>query len=445
MRILVFHGDLSRPSGGEVNARDWALGLKARGHKVSMYGLRLGPLAEQIRHRGIPVVDDPAAITDAPDVIMGTGVNELATLIARFPRSAGIQVAQLWNHWVSCPCPLPQVVLHIAVDDINFEMLANEFGVPRERIRLVHNAVDLPRIAPRTEPLPSRPRRMLVFAKNQSDYADPVREACARRNIDVDFMGNWIGRPIDDPLRIIRDYDIVVGSARTALEGAACGAAVLVADGRGLAAMLTTTNFDHFRKHNFGREVLIRPLTAEAIGKEIDAYDAEDALQVSRLVLQNAGLDRQLEEIEMIFKEAVDLLAQARLTDAEIQRALSSYLARHLPRAVEGEPSPRHKPSDASHLHETRLAAVERKLSDTAEQLVSQAETLYETIREVARRETDTVRRDAEAARRDAEADRRLAPLFDLAASIERNRSALDLLTPVARLMRWLTRTRTPR
>jgi hypothetical protein len=107
MRILLFHGDLTKPSGGEVNARDWALGFKARGHKVSIYSRRLGPLAEQIRRHGVHVVNDPSAIADTPDVIMGTGVNELATLVARFPRSAGIQVAQQWDQWSNSACPLP--------------------------------------------------------------------------------------------------------------------------------------------------------------------------------------------------------------------------------------------------------------------------------------------------------------------------------------------------
>src|SRR5262245_25998445 len=134
MRILIFHGDLTQPTGGEVNARDWAIGFKERGHQVSIYSPRLGPLAQQIRGRGVTVVDDPAALSDPPDVIMGSGVNELASLVARFPRTACVQVAQLWNHWASAPCALPQVVLHVAVDDINFEMLANEHGVPRDRI-----------------------------------------------------------------------------------------------------------------------------------------------------------------------------------------------------------------------------------------------------------------------------------------------------------------------
>jgi len=47
-------------SGGQVNARDWVFGLKARGHKVTLFALVAGPLAEEVRQAGISVISDPA-------------------------------------------------------------------------------------------------------------------------------------------------------------------------------------------------------------------------------------------------------------------------------------------------------------------------------------------------------------------------------------------------
>lgn len=455
MRVLLFHGDLTQPSGGEVNVRDWALGLKARGHDVSIYATRLGPLAQQIRSRGITVVDDPSAISDAPDVIMGQGVNELATLIARFPRSAGIQVAQLWDHWNSSACPLPQVVLHVAVDRLNFEMLANEFGVPREKIRLVYNAVDVTRIAARTKPLGPRPRRALVFAKNQSDYRSAIVEACASRNIEVDFVGSWINRPVADPLQLIPEYDLVIGSARTAIEGAACGAAVVVADGRGLAGMLTTSNFETFRDNNFGREVLIKPMTAELVGEAIDLYDPADAREVSRLILASASLDQQLERIEAIFAEAIELLGQAKLGEETIHQTLSSYLSRHLPRAVEGEESPRHRqiqPDQKAALEEqasilaqsvdARIASLERGIAAISDQSSAAAHAVDARLASLEHGVSAMTGQIEEVAAQGGHLERRLSGLFDVAAAIERNQVALNLLRPFARALRAVTRTR---
>src|SRR5262245_11118505 len=140
MRVVIFHARLAHLTGGEVNARDWALGLKARGHTVVLYTIEPGPLAEEVRNAGIAVITDPALITDLPDVMIGCGINDVVSLLARFPEVPAIQVAQIWDHWNAYPSLLPQIALYVAVDELNAEMLANEFGIPRDRIRVVLNS-----------------------------------------------------------------------------------------------------------------------------------------------------------------------------------------------------------------------------------------------------------------------------------------------------------------
>jgi hypothetical protein len=363
MRILIFHGRLAHLTGGEVNVRDWALGLKARGHRVVIFSVLPGPLAERIRDAGVPVVDDPALVSDAPDVMLGAGINDAVAVLARFPEVPAIQVAQIWEHWNSIPCPLPQVVFHAAVDELNAEMLINEFGVARERVRVVHNAVDTGRLAERLQALPARPARALIFVKQDGPYVEAVRMACAERQIAADCVGYAVGRPVDEPLAVIRDYDLVVGAARTALEGAVGGAAVLVADHRGLAGLLTTANLDHFRIQNFGRELLTRPLDVATIGAEIDAYDPIDAAKVSAALGVEATLDRQLDRWEALFAEAIDRFRRFPPTADESRRALSAYLARHLPRPAAGDLSPRHERfGPIATVHE-RVSALERELT----------------------------------------------------------------------------------
>ena len=350
MRVLIFHARLSHLTGGEVNARDWALGFKARGHKVVVYTLEPGPVAEQVRKAGIAVVTDPASISDPPDIMVGTGINDVVALLARFPDVPAIQIAQIWDHWNAYPCLLPQTVLHVAVDDLNAEMLINEFGVPREQVRVIYNAINFDAAAVRKAPLPARPARALVIVKQNTPHVDAIRAACAARNIAVDFFGYGIGRRLSDPLAIIADYDLVIGAARTALEGAVGGAAVIVADQRGLAGLLTSANLERFRKDNFGRELLTRPIDAATIGDEIDVYDPIDAAAVAAALRADASLERQLEQWEAIFAEAIDRFRRAPPTAEEARRALSAYLAQHLPRPWES--SPRHARFQPGHLDE---------------------------------------------------------------------------------------------
>jgi predicted nucleic acid-binding Zn-ribbon protein len=417
MRILIFHGRLTSLTGGEVNTRDWALALKARGHRVVIFSVYPGPLAEQIRNAGIAVVDNPSSISDTPDIMFGTGVNDVATLLARFPGVPAVQVAQIWDHWNAYPCPLPQIVLHVAVDELNAEMLVNEFGVPRERVRIVHNAVDVARLPPRRNPLPPRPARALVLVKQDHAYIKTLQAVCAQRAIEVDFVGHPLGRPIDDPLAAMAHYDLVIGSARTALEGAVAGAAVVVADHRGLAGMLTSANLDHFRRNNFGREVLTHPLDAAGIGAEIDRYDAADAALVAEALRREATLDRQIERLEAILAEAVALFQRDPPSAEDAQKALASYLAQHLPRPAAGDPAPRHVRFPPNPWIDEKLAGIEKRLSALPDQLAAMEGQLAERL-------SGLEQRLSVAAGQIAETDRRLSAAGEAATGMDQRLSA---------------------
>ena len=169
----------------------------------------------------------------------------------------------------------------------------------------------------------------------------------------------------------------------------------------------------------------IRPVTAELIGQEIDRYDAADAPKVSDLALAAASLDRQLEQIEAIFAEAIDLFAKKQLDDDTSHRALSSYLASHLPRCAEGEASPRHRPISAPTV-DPDLKSMQRNISAVASRIES------------------LERKTSAAASNSDGLERRLQPLFALTDSINRNRAAIDLLRPFAKVLRAMKR-KTPR
>jgi len=366
VRIVVFSSQIWNRTGGELNARDWALGLRSRGHKVVAYTPVPGRLAEEIRAAGVPFVDDPAAMRDEPDVMYGSGIHDVAALAARFPDVPIVQVSQQFDGWASFPSPLPQVVLHVCVDEINADSLANEFGVARERIRILHNAIDLALLKPRLRPLPVQPQRALAFVKRSAPYMRELQEACSLRGIELECVGPGAGNAIHDVFSAVAESDLVVGSARTALEGAAGGAAVLVADHRGLGGLLTSHDHARFCADNFGRELLTRPLDAASIGAEIDRYDAADAACVTRIVRETASQERQLERLESILLEATAAFRRDPAPPEARHRALSSYLARHLPR--HGEPSPRH-PHQAACAADPRFVNLDSQVSILSERV----------------------------------------------------------------------------
>src|SRR2546429_281603 len=89
-------------------------------------------------------------------------------------------------------------------------------------------------------------------------------------------------------------YDLVFASALTALEAMACGRAVVVCDGRGLAGFVSPERFAHWRSCNFGLRTLAPEVSTSGVLREIDAYDAGSAAEVGRRVRQEAGLDSWL-------------------------------------------------------------------------------------------------------------------------------------------------------
>jgi hypothetical protein len=417
MRVLIYTPQLSQRTGGEINIRDWSLGLKRRGHQVVVCTLTAGALAEEVRNAGVALVTDPALIGEPPDVMFGNGINETTTMIARFPSVPAIQVAQQWDNWVSYPCPSPQVVFYMPVDRLNAEMLLNEFGLPQERIRIVHNSVDLSLMPARKRPLPLRPERALIFVKANTPYVEAVAAACKRRNITLDLIGQGVGRVLANPLSAIVESDIVIGAARTAIEGAAGGAAVLVADHRGLGGMLTVAKLAHYRANNFGREILDQPADVHTIGAAIDSYDAADAAKVAELVRESASLDGQLDQLEAIFREAIEHFKRVPPDVEAARRALSSYLALHLPRF--GEASPRHNrfssAMDGPDEMKKSLAATHGHLSELGDRV-------------------------SELGDRVATIESELLSLREIRVLIERNRSLFPMLRPFVLPLRWLSR-----
>jgi hypothetical protein len=330
LRVLLTNHQLGEPGGSEVNARDWAIGLLQRGHRPVAYAPVLGRTADLMRERSIPVVDDLGLIIEPPDIIHGSHTPTIIESIVRFPDTAAIQVCQGVGYPMSEPLFLPQVRKFIAVDETTRDYLAAS-GVPPAKICTVHNSVDLRRIPPRTQPLPARPQRALIYTKTES-HVPLVREACQRTGIAVDLLGRGVGRVVTEPERALIEYDLIFATARSALEAIAAGSATIVMDGRGLAAMATRQNAAWLRRHNFGLRSLQREVTLANILGEIKQYDAAEATALSAWLRPMIDIEPQLDLIEGLYADAISELSSSPAGGAELIRALGPVLHRWLPR-----------------------------------------------------------------------------------------------------------------
>jgi hypothetical protein len=331
MRILITNLVLSERTGTEIYVKDLALALLARGHEVAVYAPALGPLADEMRVRTIPVIDDLACLGWRPDIIHGHHTLPTLSAMLYFSECPAVFVLHDWSAWHDQPPPaaLQRLRRFIAVDEACRDRLVCENAIAPERTAVVMNAADLVRFAPRG-PLPERPRRALVFSNYATlQSAAPLREACARAGIELDMRGRAIGESLAAPEEILDQYDLVFACGKCAIEALVTGAAVIVCNDKSLGGMTTSADLPRLRAFNFGRRCLARPLEANAVAAEIARFDAADAARVSAEMREVAGLDRMVESLLEIYGQA--MAEQAREPGADPQteaRAVALFLQR---------------------------------------------------------------------------------------------------------------------
>ena len=312
LRLLLANVTLAGRTGTEIVTRDLAAGMRARGHRVTVFAPALGSLADEIRAGGTPVVSRLGDVAEPPDLVHGHHFLETMEALARFPGSRGIFVCHDRTAAHSIPPHSSRIHRYVAVDENCVERLRDDWQIPPSKIRTMLNAVDMRRFLPRG-PLPDRPARALVF----SNYAMPgthdtvVRDACTRMGISVDVIGAGAGALSTTPETELGKYDLVFAKARCAIESMAAGAAVILCDVAGSGPMVTSAELPRMRPWNFGQRLLRNRLVAENLMHEIHRYDAADAAAVSRFIREHAALDAAIEQYEALYHEVMSEPVQA--------------------------------------------------------------------------------------------------------------------------------------
>jgi hypothetical protein len=327
LRVLITNNSLAERSGSELYVRDLALALLKRGHHPVAYSMRLGDVAAELRGSTVVVVDRLDQMAEPPDVIHGQHHYETMTALLHFPGVPAVSVCHGWSPWQEAPPKHPRILRYVAVDDTCRDRLTVENGIPSSCVDVMLNFVDLERFRPRSL-LPSIPRKALVFSNqlNQQSGLPALRAACEARGLSLDVAGFGAGNPVACPEDVLGDYDLVFGKARCALEALAVGCAVIACDAAGLAGMVSSSNFEAWRRLNFGIRSLRRPLEVGALIAEIDRYDMEDATLVSQRLRQVAGLGASVDAYISLYERVIAEFAGDEVSAGGDLRAAAAYL-----------------------------------------------------------------------------------------------------------------------
>ncbi|HYW06499.1 MAG TPA: glycosyltransferase family 4 protein [Longimicrobium sp.] len=333
LRVLITNHRLAARGGTELYVRDIAMALQERGHSVAVYTSTPGALAAELRAATIPVVDDPAALGEAPDVIHGQHhLDTMAALLA-FPGVPAVSVCHGWLPWIEAPPRFPRVRRYVAVDAVCRDRLVLENGIAPERVHTLLNFVDLSRF-PARPPLPARPRRALVFSgyTRGGGFVPPIRAACEREGIRLDVVGVGEGNTTGDPGRLLAGYDVVFAKGRSALEALAVGAAVIPCDAAGMGPLVTSGNWRRLRTLNFGVRTLRSAVTEAGVRERLRLFDTDDAARVSAAIRASAGHWLTVDELVEVYRAAIADERAAPSDPADELRAASAYLRSLTPR-----------------------------------------------------------------------------------------------------------------
>jgi hypothetical protein len=305
VRVLIAAGYLAEHSGAELYVAEIAESLMERAHEVTVFAPRLGPLADKVRFGGVGVTDNLRDVT-TPDVIHGQGPLAVTSVLDRFPAVPALVVCHDHREvWPRRVLTAPSVVALAGVSRVCTKELVDQ-GAPVARTELMLNFVDTDRFQ-RRPPLPKAPKRALMFSNyaRPDGYVEEVRSACDSRGICLDVVGSGVGNRREDPERILVEYDIVIAKGRSALEAAAVGCAVVLCDFAGVGPMVTPEAFDDLREKNFGYEALTTPHSQEAVGHQLDKYDAAASSEVCERLRAECSLEQYVNDLEARFAAMV--------------------------------------------------------------------------------------------------------------------------------------------
>jgi len=328
LKVLIANATLATLTGTETYVRDLALGLLRKGHTPIVYAPELGSIAEELRRRTVPVVDDLNQVGTVPDVIHGNHNTELITALLHFERVPSVFYCHSWTDWISAPPSHPRILAYVAVDETCRDRLVLENAIPADRVHVRLHAADLERFTPR-EPLPERPARALVFSNNANHWThlNAVREACERAGIKLDVIGAGANASAVNPESLLPNYDLVFAKARCALEALAVGTAVILCDAAGCGPMVTTAELDRLRRLNFGIRTLSQKVNAELLVREIRRYDPKDAAEVSRQIRSTADLGSVIDDAVVLYREVIEEFRGRSVSNqSEENHAVADYL-----------------------------------------------------------------------------------------------------------------------
>ncbi len=337
MKILITNFRLAERTASEVSVRDMAFALQRLGHDVCVFVSKTGQLAEEFETMGIPVIAHPGEAPFKPDLIHGQYNLETIAALLSFPDRPALYLSYGTRQWREHPPTHPRILRYLAFSVSGREWL-HETGIPREATQCLPNFVDMERFTS-VRRLPEEPAKALFYDRTsgQGRNLDDIRQVCQRCNIQLQLVGDLVGKSPTRPEVMLPEYDLVFASGRSAIEALASGCAVVpVRNGR-CGKLVTSANFDAMRDENFSlsESGATQALSVDALVNELENWDWRNLAPVARRIREELSAPAVAAQLVKIYEQVLADDAERRnnargefpaLTDWLIQLADQHHL-----------------------------------------------------------------------------------------------------------------------
>ena len=332
MLILITNERLDLRAGSDSFIRDLARGLQKLGHYVMAYGSDPRQGRRLVERDSISVATDLERLPVRPDIIHARHHLDAMTAIAALP---GVPVVHhcIGPAWSTVLPVHPRIHRYIAPATGIANWIARQGPIPRDRIDLVHSAVDPLRLASTARPAAS-PERLLVYDDQMlpdSPIVPAIKAAADGLGLSVELAGRRLGRVFGNAGTRLPDYDIVFARGRAAIEAIACGCAVVVVSHDRCGEMVDEGNFDRLREADFSVDATRPPTPAERIGEILRGYSAPTTAALAAMVGSRCDFPAYAAAIESVYRSAI-AMHESHVEDIRAEeKAIAAYLAGLVP------------------------------------------------------------------------------------------------------------------
>ncbi|MFT5465591.1 MAG: hypothetical protein ACI8UO_000686 [Verrucomicrobiales bacterium] len=252
MDILITYFRLAERTASEVYSADLARLLSDGFNRVGVLASKHGRLADELASEGVTVVQHPSELPFRPDVIHGHCNLETMIALMSFPTTPAVYLCHSHLQRREQPPMHPRIKRYLALNARIGQWLLNQLGLAQEEVQIVPGYVDFERFGdPRR--VPERPAKALVYDRTTcpGKHLDILENACICSGVELDIVGDLIGKVPTRPEILLPKYDVVFASGRSAMEALAAGCGVITTSGGRFGELVTRDNLGEMQDRNF--------------------------------------------------------------------------------------------------------------------------------------------------------------------------------------------------